>query len=193
MSRRQVARHLLAAVVVVHVVSGCAVAQPDSADPWAAEFAEAREFATSELQREVLEDGQITDAEFHEVEQDVVRCVADQGYELTVIGGGNGYELTMPGGMGFVDEVAGGQGTAARDECFRDRFGAVESLYWTIRINPENVDLNTLVAECLVRAAVVDPPFSGQDYGESLSNPTYDLSDPRVDECLTDPSRAFDG
>ncbi|RXR25720.1 hypothetical protein DLJ96_11030 [Actinotalea fermentans ATCC 43279 = JCM 9966 = DSM 3133] len=177
--------------LVLSVSAGCTTQSAETPDPYAAEIEQARAVATTDLQRAVLEDGKVTDAEFSEIEQDVVRCVADRGYLLEITNGG--YKLTMPDGEGFDSEADGEIGTATQDECFAERMGMVESLYHVMRQNPEREDMSTLLADCLVRGSVVDAPFSGQDYSETLADPPYDTNDPLVVACYDDPRGAHGG
>lgn len=174
-----------AVLMVLALSAGCSVQSAEVPNPYAAEIEQAREEATTDLQRAVLEDGKVTDAEFSEVAQDAARCVADRGYLMTVTD--SGYELTMPNGEGFASEADGEAATQAQSECIAERMGWVESLYDALRQNPERQDAPTLLADCLVRAGVVDAPFSGHDYDEAIMDPPWDPEDPRVRECSMDP------
>jgi hypothetical protein len=171
--------------------TGCAAQQAEAPNPYAAEVEEARERATTDLQRAILEDGKVTKAEFSEVEQDAIRCVADRGYLVTVTDGG--YQLTMPDGEGFAGPAEGEVASAAQDECFAERMGMAGNLYHLMRQNPDREDVPTMFADCLVRAKVVDAPFSGQDYNEAVMDPPWDTEDPRVLECNLDPRGAHGG
>ena len=180
-----------ALLMVLALSAGCSTQSAEVPNPYAAELEQARKEVTTDLQRAVLEDGKVTDAEFSEIEQDAVRCVADRGYKLTVTDGG--YQLTMPNGEGFDSSADGDLANAVQDECFAERMGWVESLYNAMRQNPERQDVPTLLADCLVRAGVVDAPFNGQDYNEAIMDPPWDTEDARVLECSVDPRGAHGG
>lgn len=62
--------------------SRSASAAPTSTVPWAEALESAYRDATSEFEREVLEDGEITEAEFHEMERRVKSCLNDNGIEF---------------------------------------------------------------------------------------------------------------
>ncbi|RXR25722.1 hypothetical protein EQW78_11935 [Oerskovia turbata] len=67
----------------------------ESPGPFAAEFAQARDQATTDFERDVLEDDEIAVAELDEARQRFARCVEDLGY--TVSFGELGMRIEYPG------------------------------------------------------------------------------------------------
>ena len=192
MPRRWSLRATVVTVLVVGIVpAGCSAQPAGTPNPYAAEIEQAREGATTDVQRTALEDGTVSDAEFQELEQDAIRCVADLGYLVSVTE--NGYELTTLDGEGFANEAEGELATAAQDDCFAERMGAVGQVYQLMRTNPNRDDVGTLLASCLVRSGLVEPPFTGKDFNETFQDPPYDQDDPRFIECGQDPYAAFGG
>jgi len=181
-------------------ISDSALAQPTPAftgsvpvfeGPYAAEFEEHYASTTSDFVRQVLEDGRIVDAEYAEMTNVLTACLADQGITF------NGFE---PEG-GFSTSIApnGGDTHAIVVECTRasgeDSIGAIYS--W-MKTNPENLDNATIMAECLVRAAVVPQDYSADEFSQDSAGRFADFEtlSPDLQEalvsCSSDPLGLLD-
>ncbi|QAY58637.1 hypothetical protein ET475_00535 [Microbacterium protaetiae] len=155
----------------------------------------------TDLQRGVLSDGKITDAEFREVRQRYIDCLTDAGIHATA---------RPDGGYDFDTQLVGAQADAER-QCAEETTYVIEPLYYAIRTNPQKEDFSALVAECLRTEEVVDSTFTKDDWdqfvnafsaaqaGESNGNDIplaselpklpggVAMDDPRVQECSTNP------
>lgn len=159
---------------------------PPSFDgPYAAEFADFYSRATSDFVREVLWDGQITDAEFAEMTDRFSSCLADQG--ITFLG------FNPDGGLRTSVAQNGGDTHAIVSDCSRssgeDFIGALHSMLVT---NPDDRDWSTIVAECLVKKGVVPSDYSAADFAQDeakfadFESVTPELRDALL-ACTSDP------
>ncbi|GAA3224642.1 hypothetical protein GCM10010488_27150 [Oerskovia jenensis] len=165
--------------VLALLAGGCAQDVATAPGLYASEFKQAREAATTDLERDILADDQITDAEYQEVRERLKSCVAGRGFELELLADGG---TSIPYSQG--DEAAL---DTAIQECEANTVVNIESLYWDMRKNPEKVDLDEASAECLRKAGLVGAEFDGKEFDETFSNPQYDTGDPRVSKCINDP------
>jgi len=167
---------------------------PEFTGPWAAEFVDAYQRAESQAHRLMLADGEISDLEYAAVRDDFSRCLADVGYSVTWHDRG-GYSLQV-GSDGaspdHVNEIVG--------DCSRSSLGDIDFLYEQTARNPQNLDEFAIMADCLVRAGVVDPSFTAEDYQEWFDNaedeePPYVVPGGRgqvaFGQCSTDPLGLF--
>lgn len=72
--------------VAVMAVSACSPG-PEEDGTYAAEFAKARNDATTEVARKILEDDVITEAEFRPVQDASIQCMRDQGLTVELVEG----------------------------------------------------------------------------------------------------------
>ncbi|TRW44399.1 hypothetical protein [Georgenia yuyongxinii] len=191
-------------VTLLFLVWGLAACAPDEADsdsPYAAEFEQARNQATTDFQREVLADDTITDAEFREVQQRYVDCLADAGIQA----------VAHENGSFDVSADLSGNNSAADVErkCSRDTHMPISGLYLAMHINPNNEDFSKLIVECLHKQGVVEENFTKDDWDDFVwafakvagdgTGPTPDpvdfpklpggalMSDPPVQKCADNP------
>lgn len=150
----------------------------------------AQDQATSQFERDALEDGEVTRAEYEEAVSRFVVCMADRGHDV---------EAT-PQGIAFVYSVAGTSGVDdAFDKCSIGTTAVLEPAYVDTQRNPEGVDSNELVLACLQREQLLDESISveffvehngstttgvnGSDSSKSWDLP-FDQDDPRYISCL---------
>ncbi|PFG41778.1 hypothetical protein ATJ88_0421 [Isoptericola jiangsuensis] len=146
-------------ILVVSLMSACQSADGDA--PYSDEFEQARLAATTDFERDVLADDVITEAEFREAQELLATCVREQGYEFEIEPAG-GYRQVNPEPRPTDPEAAAAYDQAAHDAydtCDAGTTVVVEPLYLAVRDNPENVDLNEVWAECLVREGYRDPGY----------------------------------
>ncbi|RXR25719.1 hypothetical protein EQW78_11950 [Oerskovia turbata] len=158
--------------VAVMAVPGCAPGPEEEENPYAAEFASARNAATTDTGRKILEDDVITAAEYQEVEEASVQCMRDQGLGVTIEDGGGvtigkeGWTMDTP--QAESDAISA-QVDAVRAECWAKFDMGVLHLYWELRRNPENVDFNQAIAGCMVRGGHRDEGYDKEAYTEELA------------------------
>lgn len=147
--------------------------------PWAQELRTAYETSQSELEKQVLEDGRITDAENSELLKAYQQCVTDLGFELTWEGDEGGFSI--PGEEQPSEE--------ALAKCTDATEGDAAMLYREMRRNPENINESEIMAACLVRIGLVDASYTAQDYESDFnSNPSPALfDDQKFNDCNADP------
>ncbi|MFF2620488.1 hypothetical protein [Oerskovia jenensis] len=179
-------------VVVAALVAlgGCSTAPSESEGPFAAEFAQARNQATTDFEREVLEDDEIAEAELDEARQRFERCVEDLGYLVTF--GEHGMRIEYPG----VDASNAAETEAASEKAFECEVGStsvIEPLYAAVRSNPEGGDYRQNAVECLIRHGVAPESARAEDL-ESYTVSNADSNGPSeeiratVIACLDDTS-----
>ena len=183
MSRHDDRRSTLVSIGVaalVIVLTGCAAGEDAPRSPFQADFDQAMT-TTTEFQRSVLEDYEITDAEYSEARNRFKACVEDEGYTLLLEADGTRMEGIQDGQEAAADAVF----TRCQDE----NLGFVEPFYYELRENPQNEDRTVLLVDCLQRADVLDESVDADDV---LADPGIGpAEDPRVTECDADPKNAF--
>lgn len=158
--------------LVAVLVTGCS-GEAEVRNPFAAEFAQARNEVTTETGRKILEDDVISATEYQQVEDASVQCMRDQGLVVKVEDEG-----------GFTTELVGltehspqeeldamnAQIDAVQREC-RAKFdmGPISLLYWELRRNPDNVDFNQAIADCMVRGGHRDEGYDKEAYSQELA------------------------
>lgn len=148
-----------ASVGALLLIAGMAACSAEDAEeagtgPYAAEFAQARQNAVTDFQREVLSDDQITDAEFREVRQRYVDCLSGAGMKATALPDGS-YEFEL---------APTGEQEAAERRCSDETTYVIEPLYYLVQVNPDNEDFSALIVECLRQQGVVDDVFTKEDW-----------------------------
>lgn len=175
----------VALVGVAVLVGGCSSSGPVFEGPWAEELQWAYDSATTDFQREVLEDGRVTAEEYHEAAMRLEQCMEDRGYRLSINmdGDRHTYTYSMEASAGADD---------AFNECSLE-MSSIESLYGGMSNNPENRDLWEIYVECMHRHGLVDEDFTRDDLWDlALEEATALPSGARFDEgqaheCILNP------
>ncbi len=151
-------------VVAAVLVLGACSPEETPVDPYQAEIKAARSEATSDFEREVLADGEITDAEFAEARELYGECIEGRGYDYLLKDGMVHVGSRVPAPTD-PDEAAAFDKAMddAHLECEQGTTRALEPLYYAMRDNPNNVDLDEAAAECMVREGFRAPGYSGDD------------------------------
>ena len=147
-------------LVVVLALAGCGAGGTELESPFAAEFAQARNQATTDFERTILEDDEISEAELDEARQRFARCVEDLGYLVTF--GEHGMRIEYPG----VDASNVAETEAASEKSFECEVGStsvIEPLYAAVRSNPEGGDYRQNAVECLIRHGVAPASARAED------------------------------
>lgn len=187
---------VVGAGLLVSSLAACAVDQPVPSGPYSADFAQARQQAVTDFQRGVLKDGRITDAEFREVRQRYIDCLADAGVSA----------IALPDGSYQFDVAPTGEQEKAERRCSDETIAVIEPLYYAIRVNPRNEDFSALIVECLRQQGVVQDSFTKKDWDRFVDafaaaqggseTPVADLptlpggvamDDSRVQKCSSSP------
>ncbi len=137
----------------------------DASNPYAAEFENALENATSDFERGVLEDGEITSAEYEEAVDRYLGCMHDLDVDVTLQASGEMYQFVTSTAEEFDLHDA---------DCRRGTTAWVTQLYDAKINNPENVEveLAELAAACLVEAGIAPAGYSAEMLGDDMSNGT---------------------
>ncbi len=187
------------ALLMVAGLSACAPGPSTSQGPYDAEFDRARTDSVSDFQRDVLEDGVISDEEFREVRQRYVDCLGDAGMKVKALPDGSYEYATAP--------------TPEQDDaelqCSSETTKTIEPLYYAMSVNPQKEDFSVLTVECLRREGIVDSAFTKENWDQFVATfaavagenpdggatdsdlPTLPggtrMDDPRVQLCSTNP------
>lgn len=156
-------------------------AVPQFSGPWASAFAQEYRSTTSSLAHSVLADGQITDEEYAEVASDFVSCMKAKGFDVQLTGREDGtFAVTNS-----ADQKAQQPALTACDTAF----GVVGELKAEMARDPQNLDENTIVAACLVKAGVVPKSYTAAKYASELETQTFsfNLDAAAVRTCLQNP------
>lgn len=199
------ARHVASVMVLAGATAalvGCSSGGSITSDemkftgPHASTFEEIWNQTSSEFAKEVIKDQEITDQEWAETRARMKSCIEDAGMTLD--------SLEDDGAIvvGF-NQVSKERGRADIDVCKEDSgLNAISFLRDQLKTNPENRDIAELVAECLVRANVVEVTYNAEAYrresqGDVERRPgiSYvvdaDTGFAALMECNSDPTNSF--
>ncbi len=163
---------------------------PEFSGPWAEMFADTYRRATTDQQRAVLRDGEVTEAEHLELSQAFAECLSGFGYIIT-FGEGGRFALDVQSQTVPDERVQ-----SVVHECTSSTVGDVDALYEEVRRNPGNLDERDIMAACLVREGVVDSRFTADEYARWFNSEdgervpfTVDASvgEATFSECNLDP------
>jgi hypothetical protein len=172
-----------------------AVASTSAATPastrlgdWSAEFDQARSRTTSSLDRKILADGKVTDAELSEAKSAFSTCMAGKGYQVEWADASEEFSVSHQGTASPDRAAMDAQETAVQG-CDASSAAQSVSLYYRIHRNPAHRDEREIMAACLVRAGVVPAGYTGADYERDLmASPTPEYLDGADGvRCLRDP------
>lgn len=145
------------------------VEAPEFAGPFAAEYRDAWEKSGTEFVHGVLVDEQISDQEWAEVAQRMTDCFESNaatfgGYES------DGAYSAAPKDRSLPSE----EFLETMDDCEVESghrwIGMLRGLQ---RMNPENRDIFTIMAECLVREGAVASGYTAEDYKRDFEADTF--------------------
>lgn len=165
------------------MLASCSTPSPTADDdsPYSAEIRNAQKNASSDFERQVLEDGVIEASEYKEAVDRFVECIHDLDVPVTLVAQGNYFIYETPQGDAFA---------SAQDECSVGTNGQIEPLYAMMDSNPEKRDPRTIRAECLVRAKVAPKEYSAADFDSDTAGITtiVDITSPEYQTCMNDPT-----
>ena len=152
--RRQ---NVTTAILAALLCAGCSTAHqtPQATSPWAAEVSAAALRASSDFERQVLGDGEITRAEYEEANQRYVACAKAEGVDIDLIDNDGFYTYSVR-----VSE----QGDQVQMRCAIGTVRIIAGLYEDVQQNPLKQDPDELTIQCLVRIGLEQPGYSLEDY-----------------------------
>jgi len=174
---------VLIAVALTLSATACSAGTPTNTGPYTSEIEQAGRDATSDFERQVFSDGQISRKEYDESADRYIRCLNDNGLSASteLQDGLNTYAIQYPPGTTNASE--------AESRCAVGTTILIEPLYGNILLNPDNVDFDELVVDCLKRNGIVDQDYTKADLlQETRDSPTFYPEDPAGMECLAKPN-----
>jgi len=155
--------------------------------PWADELSSVYGRASTDFEREALQDGVVSDSEFSEMETRFSRCLASRSVAFDGFQPGGGYEFRPTGTT--TTEEANKQADACSAESGLDTVGYIS---FAMQRNPDHLDDAKIMAECLVKKKVVPRDYSARDYTRDTPGMAYPFHDDRagekaLNECAVDP------
>lgn len=145
-------------------------------------------YAPEGIQKQILQDGVVTDAEYAEARERFERCVSDLGYNIRL----------NPEGSVMIEYDDDTRETreltlSAVDTCDHENKYFIEALYWDMQSNPENLPLEALIIDCLNEHGLNPDNITGQQLSDLLDEQPdawpedfFDAGDPQVDACVYD-------
>lgn len=134
-----------------------AVDQPTFTGPYAAEFTALYRDASSDFVRQVLADETITDAEYAEMAERMRDCLAGEGVIFSGFADDGSFSASDAPNGGDTYALVLACGT----EAGHDSIGLLHDLMTT---NPDNLDVPTIMADCLVRLGAAPAGYDGESY-----------------------------
>ncbi|MDO5535698.1 MAG: hypothetical protein Q4F65_13745 [Propionibacteriaceae bacterium] len=157
---------------------------PTFTGPYASQFDQAYRSSQSDLQRTVLADGRITDAELVAMQDEYRKCMVGAGI-LQVNFDVGGSMLVKPPDDWAEDQVHDVVFGCAPTTLNSD----LELLYDRMRRSPTTPDTVAVTVECLTRTGLAPAGYTREDWErDSPDAYPFDINDPRFAQCTTDPA-----
>lgn len=159
---------------------------PAFSGPWAQEFASSYRAARSPFEREALEDGTVTDAEFAEMQARLTTCLSGRGITFSGFQPDGSFEYAL-------GRLTPAEGNAAVQSCDSSSgYNTVGILYLDIRRNPQNLPNDRIISQCLVKNGAVPEGYSAKDYDRDAPDGTFPYTDTKkgpivLARCAADP------
>lgn len=145
---------LTTATLAIFGLGGCTTSAPENA--YAEDFAQARELATSDFEREALADDRITREEYEEAIQRYLSCMKDAGVTVNLEDNYGYYTYSVSQNATRYDEVT--------NQCSMGTTMLLEGLYIDVLTNPKKLHPDEATARCLVGVGLVEEPFGAEDF-----------------------------
>lgn len=172
----RIAGALSAALLAGAALSACS--SPPEAEaprgPYAAEFERARAASVTDEQREILEDESISEEEYLRLEDRLLSCLTEAGFPAQ-----RGEPGAAPAIEGDPEDPAL---VRAKRGCTLESIGPVETLYHSLRNNPEALPWSDVYAACFVRVGLAPEGFTG-DMLDALNEAGHDHEDDTPEEA----------
>lgn len=179
---------VISSLAAVCLLGGCsAPAQSPSQDgsggasqrfdgPWADLFESTYAESTSAIERQALEDGEITEQEVAFFQDAIVTCLKGLGIDAGFNTEQN-LEYTFEEEKNSQDQVT---------SCERDNGIRIVILKRAMDRNPSNLDESTMIVDCLRRAKVVPAGYTAHDLAQGKDIEVIGTAE-GFDECNRDP------
>lgn len=163
-------RYGACALILVTGLAACGQGQSvDSEDPWSPEFERALLESTSDFEREVLNDGEVTRAEYDEAVGLYLECLRDQGLAIDAHADNNGiYSYSFVGSdTDFYDEID--------FECRPGTIEIIEPLFIEVERNPANLPPLVRFTECLEGEGLIEAGTEPEEVERLLNEQDHSL------------------
>jgi hypothetical protein len=157
---------------------------------WADEFDRVYREAKTTSGRQALADGQVSEAELVELKTAYVQCLESLGFTNISIGQGGAMTLNPPPDIlrdpDAVNALVAQCGAASTD------WDAIVALQFQIRGNPDHIDLDVIMAQCLVRVGLKPEGYTAEDYRADSNSGVIDTyyNNVKFLACNDDPAHA---
>lgn len=176
----------VAASVLVGCASDPSVQIPEG--PWSTEFQSAYDSVDDPFVRGVLLDGAVTEQEYAEMVGRYSECMADVGITLKENPPSEGgFSYTFPA------SVSNDEAHAADTRCSEESGEyVIGALYHFVKRNPQHLDENRIVYDCLLAADVIDTSYTVDDFADDYVSQSFPFADDeasmeRLGACDADP------
>ena len=164
------------------------VAAPEFTGAWAAELEQTWSYALDAEIRAMFDDEQFSADELATVQERFRVCAESRGITSIEFHEGGSFNF------GFASEMGSARAGALVSDCARSEgVDAVNSLYYAMLTNPNNIDRTPEIVDCIVRSGTVEPEFSETEYrdGRIAAFAANDAMSAyaALTSCEVDPSR----
>jgi hypothetical protein len=182
------------AILIVACLSGCAAVSSDTANdpsnPYSSEYEQVLAHTDSDYVKQVLGDGEITAAEFHETIASLVACLRAGGIDPLVD--------ELESGATIIGYPSSQEDDPAVRDCEEKWDAGILQLYRAFVENPNNMTSDDLEAMCLVQYGLAPEGFTGKDLEKLLEmsseQTTYAMDGTIVSESpVTNPTPDLPG
>ncbi len=174
---------LFAALIAVS--TSCSSASGDDYNgPYYQELKTAYNKATTDFERDVLDDYKITRAEYQEAEDRYLACLLDSGMHASLEEQSGYYILSTPTSEADRPEI---------DTCRQGTINLIEPLYVDMLTNPDRLTPAENLFNCMKRKGLALPQeYSAgnlsEDMHSGLANAPFNTDDPAFNACLANPA-----
>jgi hypothetical protein len=173
-------------------VAGCTNAQPSDevsttiAPMWKEEIDQAlADPNSSDFEKQVLSDYQITDSEYQEARQRFKDCMADLGWLVTDTSNGS-YDIVGVPGTANVNQAPD---SSVTEGCSVGTTAYIELIYIGMKSNPSGVSWAQQIWLCFQRNGVPDGAgMSSDQFERMVTDPHFRASTPQGVLCYWDPT-----
>ncbi len=150
--------------------------------PHAVDLAQAYRESNSDYFRTVIADGVVTDSEYSEAQNRAKRCLEALGFSEVEYFPNGGSQALNP------KEISDAEAQEQKFQC-EDSEGLVdtEMWYYVLRVNPDNVNWDEAIRDCLVKQEVLEPGTSVDEMNQWIREGKEASGVAQVESCLTDP------
>jgi hypothetical protein len=135
--------------------------------PYAEDFKQIADMHPAKITYNIIKDEKITLSELNDLINLYKKCLTNMGYKVSVDLKGN--QSIKP--SAHIKD----RNTLSNDSEMCDKkyaFTDVQSLYWDIKGNPNNLDFEKIMTECLIRNKMVPNDYTKEDWRNDFYNGT---------------------